>query len=167
VGPLLETEAGSGIFVAGDTASLSQDGKPVPGVAQAALQQGAYVGRVIAGRVRGGAAEPAFHYSNKGSMAVVGKDFAILESPAAKMSGRLTWLVWALVHITTLPRLQNQLRVNVQWLWSYFTGQRGSRLITEPAWAPPPRPAQPVAPSNGTAVDQGRRRSAALAGRKA
>ncbi|HEX3364159.1 NAD(P)/FAD-dependent oxidoreductase [Phenylobacterium sp.] len=166
VGPLLETEAGSGIFVAGDTASLSQDGKPVPGVAQAALQQGAYVGGVIASRVGGHAAKPAFHYFNKGTMAVVGKDFAILESSAAKTSGRLTWLVWALVHIATLPRLQNQLRVNVQWLWSYFTGQRGSRLIAEPA-TPQQRAAQPVVRPDSLAVGQGRRPNAALSGRKA
>ena len=145
VGPHLETSQGSGVFVIGDAASLTQDGKPVPGVAQAALQQGAYVGRVIARRVRGEVEGPAFHYFNKGSMAVVGKDFAILESPAAKMSGRLAWLAWALIHIVTLPRLQNQLRVNVQWLWSYFTGQRGSRLIAEPTWVSPARPPQPVA----------------------
>nr|MEA2799544.1 hypothetical protein [Phenylobacterium sp.] len=167
VGLNLETQQGSGVFVVGDAASLAQDGKPVPGVAQAALQQGAYVGRAIARRVRGGAAEPAFRYFNKGSMAVVGKDFAILESPAMKMSGRLTWLVWALVHIATLPRLQNQLRVNVQWLWSYFTGQRGSRLIAEPVSAPPPRPAKPVAQADSPGVDPGRRPKAAIAGRKA
>ena len=108
-------------------------------------------------RVTGRAAKPAFHYFNKGSMAVVGKDFAILESPAAKMSGRLTWLVWALVHISTLPRLQNQLRVNVQWLWSYFTGQRGSRLIAEPVSTPLPRPAQPVAQPRSPSASQDRR----------
>ena len=157
VGPRLETQDGSGIFVTGDTASLSQAGKPVPGVAQAALQQGAYVGRVVARRVRHQGEGPAFHYFNKGSMAVVGKDFAVLESPVMKMSGRLTWLVWALVHIMTLPRLQNQLRVNVQWLWSYFTGQRGSRLIAEPVSTPLPRPAQPVAQPRGPSASQDRR----------
>jgi NADH dehydrogenase len=161
VGPNLETQGGSGIFVIGDTASLSQAGKPVPGVAQAALQQGAYVGRVIARRVRHQGEGLAFHYFNKGTMAVVGKDFAVLESPVTKMSGRLTWLVWALVHIATLPRLQNQLRVNVQWLWSYFTGQRGSRLIDEPVWAPPPRPAQPAARPAGSAAGKDQRPSAA------
>ncbi|THD79294.1 MAG: NAD(P)/FAD-dependent oxidoreductase [Phenylobacterium sp.] len=161
VGAHLETEAGSGVFVVGDAASLAQDGKPVPGVAQAALQQGVYVGRVIASRVGGHAAEHAFHYFNKGSMAVVGKDFAVLESPVAKISGRLTWLVWALVHISTLPRLQNQLRVNVQWLWSYFTGQRGSRLIAEPVSPPPPRPAQPAALADSLVIDRGRRPSVA------
>jgi NADH dehydrogenase len=161
VSPNLETAQGSGVFVVGDAASLAQGGKPVPGVAQAALQQGAYVGRVIAGRVRNYADGPGFRYFNKGSMAVVGKDFALLESPGMKMSGRLTWLVWAMVHIATLPRLQNQLRVNVQWLWSYFTGQRGARLIAEPVSSPPPRPAQPAARSAAPGAGKDRRPSAA------
>jgi NADH dehydrogenase len=61
----------------------------------------------------------------------VGKDFALLEAPGIRMRGRLAWLVWAFIHIGFLPQLQNRLRVGVQWLWSYYTGQRGSRLITE------------------------------------
>jgi len=78
-------------------------------------------------------------------MAVVGKDFALLEAPSWKLSGRPAWLIWVFIHITTLPRLQETaLRVGVQWLWSYFTGQRSSRLITEPAWAAPPAPAKPA-----------------------
>lgn len=167
VGPELEAQDGSGVFVAGDTASLSQDGKPVPGVAQAALQQGAYVGRLIARRVRGETGIPAFRYHDLGSMAVVGQDFAVLQSPSMKMSGRLVWLVWALVHISTLPRLQNRLRVNVQWLWSYFTGQRGSRLIAEPASAPPQRPAQSAAPVESRSADKVRPPSAAATSRRA
>jgi NADH dehydrogenase len=161
VTPNLETQQSSGVFVVGDAASLAQGGKPVPGVAQAALQQGAYVGRLIARRELHQADGPGFHYFNKGSMAVVGKDFAILESPGMKMGGRLTWLVWAMVHIATLPRLQNQLRVNVQWLWSYFTGQRGARLIAEPVSSPPPRPTQPAAPAAAPGAGKDRRPSAA------
>jgi NADH dehydrogenase len=65
-------------------------------------------------------------------MAVVGKNFALLQTPRLRLSGRLAWLVWVFIHTATLPRPQNRLRVGVQWLWSYFTGQRGSRLITEP-----------------------------------
>jgi hypothetical protein len=83
------------------------------------------------------------------------------------MSGRLVWLVWALVHISTLPRLQNRLRVNVQWLWSYFTGQRGSRLIAESASAPPQRPAQLAAPVESRSADKGRPPSAAATSRRA
>ena len=131
VGPNLETMPGSGVFVIGDAASVLENGKSVPGVAQAALQQGDYVGKVIAARLAE-ASEPApFHYRDKGSMAVVGKDFALLEAPGMRMRGRLAWLVWAFIHIGFLPQIQNRLRVGVQWLWSYYTGQRSSRLITE------------------------------------
>ena len=73
-------------------------------------------------------------------MAVVGKNFAILESGFLRTSGFLTWLVWIFLHLMTLPQLQNRLRVQTQWLWSYFTGQRSSRLIPEL-----PRQSSPVA----------------------
>ena len=132
VGPGLETTSGSGIFVIGDAANVTQDGKPAPGVAQAALQQGAYAARAIRARIEGRAAPAPFRYHDLGSMAVVGKNFALLQAPHLRLSGPLAWLVWAFIHIATLPRLQNRLRVGVQWLWSYFTGQRSSRLITEP-----------------------------------
>ena len=75
-------------------------------------------------------------------MAVVGKDFALLEAPGCMLSGRPAWFVWAFIHVAFLPRLQNRLRVVVPWLWSYFTGQRGARLITEPIWPLPSRPPQ-------------------------
>jgi NADH dehydrogenase len=73
-----------------------------------------------------------FRYFDKGNMAVVGKNYAVLERGWLRTSGFLTWLVWAFVHILSLPQLQNRLRVQHQWLWSYFTGQRSSRLIPEP-----------------------------------
>ena len=132
VGPGLETAPGSGIFVIGDAANVTQDGKPAPGVAQCALQQGGYVAKVICARIEKRAAPPPFRYHDKGSMAVVGKNFALLQAPHFKLSGSLAWFVWAFIHIAFLPRLQNRLRVSVQWLWSYFTGQRSSRLIVEP-----------------------------------
>jgi NADH:ubiquinone reductase (H+-translocating) len=131
VSPNLETHHGSGIFVIGDAASVVLDGKPVPGVAQGALQQGAYAGEVIAARVAGRAEPAPFRYHDKGLMAVVGKDFALLQAPGSRLSGRLAWFIWAFIHIAFLPQLQNRLRVGLQWLWSYFTGQRSSRLITE------------------------------------
>lgn len=152
VGPNLETLHGSGVFVIGDAASVLVDGKAVPGVAQGALQQGDYVGKVIAARVALASEPPPFRYRDKGSMAVVGKDFALLEAPGVRMSGRLAWLIWAFIHIGFLPQLQNRLRVGVQWLWSYWTGQRSSRLITE---APsnlrrPSRPAEGPGPGSTT-----------------
>ncbi|HEY2049711.1 MAG TPA: NAD(P)/FAD-dependent oxidoreductase [Caulobacteraceae bacterium] len=132
VTPGLEATPGSGIFVIGDAANVTQDGKPAPGVAQAALQQGAYAAKVIRARIEGRAAPAPFRYRDPGSMAVVGKNFALLQAPHFQLSGPLAWILWAFIHITVLPRLQNRLRVGVQWLWSYFTGQRGSRLIVEP-----------------------------------
>jgi NADH dehydrogenase len=131
VGPCLDVPDAPGVFVVGDTASVMQDGRPVPGVAQAAIQQGRYVGRLISGRLKGRQPRRPFGYFDKGNMAVVGKNFAILEAGRVRMSGFLTWLIWAFIHVASLPQLQNRMRVETQWLWSYFTGQRSSRLISE------------------------------------
>ena len=120
------------VFVVGDAASLLQNGHPVPGVAQAAIQEGKYVGSLIASELKGRKVKRSFRYFDKGNMAVVGKNYAVLERGRLRTSGFLTWLVWAFVHILSLPQLQNRLRVQHQWLWSYFTGQRSSRLIPEP-----------------------------------
>jgi NADH:ubiquinone reductase (H+-translocating) len=136
VDPLLNVVGASGVFVVGDAASVMQNEHPVPGVAQAAVQEGRYVGRLIANDLKGRKVERAFRYFNKGNMAVVGKNYAVLERGWLCTSGFLTWLAWAFVHILSLPQLQNRLRVQRQWLWSYFTGQRGSRLIPEPPGTP-------------------------------
>jgi NADH:ubiquinone reductase (H+-translocating) len=72
-----------------------------------------------------------FRYFDKGNMAVIGKNFAILEAGRVRMSGFLTWLIWACINVASLPQLQNRMRVETQWLWSYLTGQRSSRLISE------------------------------------
>jgi len=131
VGPFMDLPERPDVFVVGDAAAMTQDGKPVPGVAQAAIQQGRFVGRVIASRVKGRKDGQPFRYRNKGSMAVVGKNFAILESGHLRSSGFITWLVWAVLHVLALPQLQNRFRVQTQWLWSYLSGQRSSRLISE------------------------------------
>src|SRR5215813_2632215 len=132
VDPFLKVVDAPGVFVVGDAASVTQNGHPVPGVAQAAIQEGRYVGRLIAKELRGRKAKRPFRYFDKGNMAVVGKNCVVLDRGWLRTSGFLTWLVWALVHIISLPQLQNRLRVQRQWLWSYFTGQRSSRLIPEP-----------------------------------
>jgi len=131
VDPFLKVVDAPGVFVAGDAASVMQNGHPVPGVAQAAIQEGHYVGRLIAKELRGRKVKRPFLYFDKGNMAVVGMNYAVLERGWLRTSGFLTWLVWAFVHILSLPQLQNRLRVQRQWLWSYFTGQRSSRLIPE------------------------------------
>jgi NADH dehydrogenase len=132
VGPFMNVEDATDVFVVGDASSVVCNGRPVPGVAQAAIQQGRYVGRLIAQKLKGREPKRPFRYFDKGNMAVVGKNFAILESGRLRMSGFVTWLVWVFLHLMSLPQLQNRLRVQNQWLWSYYTGQRSSRLIPEP-----------------------------------
>ena len=117
------------VFVVGDVAARVQDGAPLPGVAQVALQGGRYVGRVIARRVGGRPASPPFRYRDKGNLAVVGRNFAVLELGRLRLSGWLAWVLWATVHIAYLAQFNNRLLVFTQWVWSYFTWQRGSRLI--------------------------------------
>ena len=117
------------IFVIGDTASLDQDGKPLPGVAQVAMQQGRYAGRLIHRRVTGRTAPGPFRYFDKGNLAVVGKGFAVLQSGRVHVSGLLAWLAWAAVHLEFVGQSSLRISVFLQWVWTYLTGQRGSRLI--------------------------------------
>ena len=119
------------IFVIGDTASLDQDGKPLAGVAQVAMQQGRYAGRVIHRRVTGQSAPRPFRYFDKGNMAVVGKGFAVLESGRVHVSGLLAWLAWAAVHLEFVGKSSLRASVFLQWVWTYLTGQRGARLIVD------------------------------------
>ena len=121
----------SEIFVIGDTASFDQDGKPLPGVAQVAIQQGRYVGKLIHNRITGGSLPDPFRYSDKGSMAVVGKGFAVLQSGKIHRSGFGAWLVWAAVHLQFLATSSLRLSVFLQWIWTGVTGQRGSLLIVD------------------------------------
>jgi NADH:ubiquinone reductase (H+-translocating) len=131
VDPFLKVVDAPGMFVIGDAALVMQNGHPVPGVAQAAIQEGRYVGRLIASELKGRVDKRPFHYFDMGTMAVVGKNYAVLERGRLHIGGFLTYLAWAFVHILSLPQLQNRLRVQRQWLWTYFTGQRSSRLIPE------------------------------------
>jgi NADH dehydrogenase len=117
------------IFVIGDTPSLDQNGKPLPGVAQVAMQQGRYAGKLIHTRIAGKSAPSPFSYFDKGSMAVVGKGFAVLESGKVHMSGLGAWFAWAAVHLQFLTTSSLRLSVFLQWVWTYLTGHRGSGLI--------------------------------------
>jgi len=139
VGPFMDVPEAANAFVVGDASATTQEGRPVPGVAQAAIQQGRFVGRLIANRIRGREDARPFRYRSRGNMAVVGKNFAIIEAGSIRMSGFLTWLVWAILHVMALPQLQNRFRVQTQWFWSYLSGQRSSRLITEPPRSMEPR----------------------------
>ena len=133
VGADLTLATDSSIYAVGDVASVLDRGRVVPGIAQAAIQQGRHAGLSIAARVRSMAPPAPFRYADRGTMAVVGKNFALLQKGNFGTSGFITWWLWALIHIVYLPQLQNRLRVQAQWLVSYFSGQRGSRLIAEPS----------------------------------
>src|ERR1700757_3411236 len=117
------------IFVVGDTASLDQNGKPLPGVAQVAIQQGRYAGKLIHKRIVGSPLPGPFSYFDKGSMAVVGKGFAVMQTGKIQVSGFPAWLTWSAVHLQFLATSSLRLSVFLQWVWTYVTGQRGDRLI--------------------------------------
>ena len=119
------------IFVIGDTASLDQDGKPLPGVAQVAMQQGRYAGKLISRRVTGKNGLKPFRYFDKGNMAVVGKGYAILQSGKVRLHGLIAWFAWAFIHITFLAQLGLRISVFLQWAWLFLTEERGSRLIVD------------------------------------
>ena len=120
------------IFVIGDTAAVVQDGQPLPGVAPVAMQQGRYVASVIRKKIKDPLVSTVkpFHYQNKGNLATVGRSFAIAEFAGFRISGLIAWWIWVFVHIYYLINFRNRVLVMIQWAWSYFTFQRGARLIT-------------------------------------
>ena len=118
------------IFVIGDTANFMEDGKPLPGVAQVAIQQGLYAASVIADRVAGKAHTEAFHYVDKGSMATVGRFYGIVSVGKFQTAGVLGWFLWLVLHLMFLIGFRNRLVVLFQWLVYFTTFQRGARLIT-------------------------------------
>jgi NADH dehydrogenase len=119
------------IFVIGDTSTLSVDGKPLAGVAQVAMQQGRYVGKLIHQRVTGKPEPAPFRYHDKGTMAVVGKGYAVLQGRKLHIKGSVAWFAWMGVHISFLAQPGLRLSVFLQWVWTFLTRQRGSRLIVE------------------------------------
>ncbi|MGQ0585236.1 MAG: NAD(P)/FAD-dependent oxidoreductase [Reyranella sp.] len=131
VGPDLTVPGHPEIFVIGDTASVAgQDGKPLPGLAPVAKQQGAYVARVLRARLAGKPAPPPFRYRNYGTMATIGRRSAVADFGWLRLDGTLAWLMWGLVHVSFLIGFRNRLVVMLEWIWSYMTFQSGARLIT-------------------------------------
>jgi NADH dehydrogenase len=119
-----------GIFVIGDaTAATGVDGRPLPGVAPVAKQQGWYVANLLMARVEGRTL-PAFRYRDVGSMATIGRKRAVAQIGAFKASGLVAWLLWSLAHVYFLIGFRNRLAVAMNWCWNYVTFQRGTRLIT-------------------------------------
>lgn len=130
VEPDLSIAGHSNIFVIGDTATKMQDGKPLPGVAPVAMQQGRYVASLIDSRVTGKAALKPFHYRNKGNLATVGRSYALVELGRLRVTGLIAWVLWLVVHIYYLIGFRNRAIALFQWAWTYLTYNRGARLIT-------------------------------------
>lgn len=116
------------IFVAGDLAALEQDGRPVPGLAPAAKQMGAYVARAIQAELAGRQIAP-FRYRHSGSLATIGRRAAVAHLGRLQLSGMPAWWFWLLVHIFFLIGFRNRLMVLTDWAWSYWTYQRSARII--------------------------------------
>ena len=132
VAPDLSAPGHPEIFVIGDTAMVKdQDGKPVPGIAPAAKQQGRHVAATIKRRLAGDKAPRPFAYSHAGSLATVGKRVAIIDFGRIKLKGWLAWWLWGLAHIYFLIGVRNRLSVALSWLWIHARDQRSSRLITQ------------------------------------
>jgi NADH dehydrogenase len=118
------------IFIVGDLASRTQDGKPLPGVAQVAIQGGAYAAKTIRARVAGKKDLPAFRYFDKGDMAVIGRAAAVANVFGLHVWGWPAWLIWLFIHLMYIVEFQNRVLVFVQWGFEYLTFSRGARLIT-------------------------------------
>jgi NADH dehydrogenase len=121
------------IFAIGDTVTAAgPDGKPVPGIAPAAKQQGRYVAKVLRGRLRGDITPPhPFRYRHAGSLATIGKGVAVIDFGRFKLRGALAWWIWGFAHIYFLIGVRNRLSVVLNWLWIYTRDQRSARLITQ------------------------------------
>ncbi len=120
------------IFVIGDTAAISAwHGRPVPGIAPAAKQQGAHVARTIRLRLSGETGPRPFRYRHAGNLATIGKRAAVIDFGWIKLRGRLAWWIWGLAHIYFLIGVRNRLAVALSWLWIYSTGSRNACLITQ------------------------------------
>lgn len=117
------------IFVVGDAANFIENGKSLPGIAPVAMQQGRYIGKLIKNRLENRDI-PSFNYSDKGSMATIGRAKAIFQAGNIKLSGFIAWIMWAFIHIMYLIGFRNRYRVMAEWVWYYISFKPGARLIT-------------------------------------
>jgi NADH dehydrogenase len=119
------------LFVIGDLAHFpTSDGKPLPGVAQTAIQQGRYVAKLAVARLKGETLPP-FRYRDLGSLATIGRHAAVADMGWFKISGLFAWWIWLFVHLMNIVQHENRVLVLVQWFWNYLTRSKSSRLITE------------------------------------
>ncbi len=138
VGPDLAVPGRPRIFVIGDLASLQQDGKPVPGVAPAAVQMGRHAAANVGRALRGEPLAP-FRYRDRGMLATIGRGAAVAAFRRARLWGELAWWAWLAVHIFFLIGFRNRFLVMFEWAWAYLTYRRGIRLITgDDRPGPPP-----------------------------
>ncbi len=132
VNPDLTVPGHPEIYVVGDTAAMTQpDGKPVPGIGDAAKQAGKHAAKVIRARLAGNTEPLPFGYKHKGDLATIGKRAAVIDFGWIRLKGWIAWWVWGIAHIYFLLDLKNRLYVAMSWLWIYLSGQRSSRLITQ------------------------------------
>jgi NADH dehydrogenase len=130
VEPDLTVPAHPEIFVLGDLANFShQTGKPLPGVAQTAIQEGEYVASAIERRLDKKAIKP-FHYSDRGNLATIGRGAAVADLNWVRLSGVPAWLIWIFIHLLYIVQFQNRLLILLQWAWLYVSYDRSARLIT-------------------------------------
>lgn len=133
------------VFVIGDTAlSQAWNGKPVPGLAPAAKQGGAYVAGVIRARLRGAAPPGPFAYRHLGSLATIGRKAAVADFGVMRLWGALAWWLWGLVHVGFLIGMRNRISVMFDWFWAYLTYRSGTRLITGDTTRAPARDATTI-----------------------
>jgi NADH dehydrogenase len=131
VNPDLTVPGHDEVYVIGDLAHLEQDGKPLPGVAPAAIQMAGHAVENILKTIQGQPRTP-FHYRDKGSLATIGRAAGVADIGRVKLSGWIAWLAWLFIHLFFLIGFRNRFVVMFQWAWSYFTYDRGARLITGP-----------------------------------
>ena len=131
VNPDLTIPGHETVYVIGDLASIEQDGKPVPGVAPAAIQEAHHAAKNVLLTIQGKTRMP-FHYRDKGSLATIGRAAGVAQVGRFKLSGWIAWVAWLFIHLIFLIGFRNRLVVLFSWAWSYFTYDRGARLITGP-----------------------------------
>ena len=129
VQPDLSVPGHPNIFVIGDTAYVEQNGKLLPGLAPVAMQEAQYVSSVILDRVAGKTPQKPFHYFDKGTLAMVGRSFGIVNIGPLRFTGFLAWLAWIFIHIMLLINFRNRVLTTIEYAWTYLTNQRGAQVI--------------------------------------
>jgi NADH dehydrogenase len=119
-----------GVYVMGDIAAFTQDGKLLPGLAQVAKQQGRHLGRALRGATHPQQKLAPFRFHDRGNTAVIGRHAAIFDFGRHRLKGGVAWLLWAIVHVYLLVNVEKRALVSLQWLWRYITKARGVRLIS-------------------------------------